>query len=278
MELEIFRTMWGVEQPRRDALERVAAEGYAGVEDGLPAPKERSAYAADLAAADLHYISILLLEGATPGEQLDSLKRQLEDVAELDPRFVVCHTGRDAWPIATAISFLAQVLEVERASGFQICHETHRERVLYTPWQTRELLQELPELKLCCDYSHWVVVAERLLDDQEETLKLCAERCLHLHARVGFEEGPQVPDPAAPEFATHLKTHQRWWDQIWRAQEARGMTATTLTPEYGPWPYLPSLPYTRAPLADLWSISRWQAGRERIRFESGSWSPGSVRD
>ena len=46
------------------------------------------------------------------------------------------------------------------------------------------------------DFSHWVCVCERLIEDQIDIVRQCAERCLHVHARVGYEEGPRSPNRA----------------------------------------------------------------------------------
>ncbi len=128
--------------------------------------------------------------------------------------------------------------------------------------------ERFENLKLCCDFSHWVCVCERLIDDQTAIIAQCAQRAIHLHARVGYEEGPQVPDPRAPEYRQHLEAHERWWDIIWSAQKQRGMEESTLTPEFGPPPYLHTLAYTGTPVAKLWEICNWQAKRQAERFAS----------
>jgi hypothetical protein len=128
------------------------------------------------------------------------------------------------------------------------------------------LISRFDTLRLCADFSHWVCVGERLLEDQDDILQRCAQRTIHLHARVGYEEGPQVPDPRAPEYQRHCEAHERWWEWIWAAQAARGDTETTLTPEFGPPAYLQTLPYTNVPVANLWDICDWQAQRQAEKF------------
>jgi hypothetical protein len=39
-----------------------------------------------------------------------------------------------------------------------------------------------------------------------------------------------------------------------------------MTPEFGPDGYLHSLPFTGAPVADLWQINTWMARRQKERF------------
>jgi hypothetical protein len=40
-----------------------------------------------------------------------------------------------------------------------------------------------------------------------------------------------------------------------------------MTPEFGPDGYLHTLPYTKAPVADLDNINRWMAYRQRENYE-----------
>jgi hypothetical protein len=127
-------------------------------------------------------------------------------------------------------------------------------------------LEALPEVKLCADLSHWVCVCERLLQTEAEIVALAARHTHHIHARVGYEQGPQVPDPRAPEYADHLRAHEQWWDLIWQSQRERGLESSTLTPEFGPPAYLHTMPGTQRPVADLWEICEWQADRQRNRF------------
>jgi len=87
-----------------------------------------------------------------------------------------------------------------------------------------------------------------------------------VQCRVGYEQGPQVPHPAAPEYRYALLAHQRWWAQVWQAQRAQGREVTTMTPEFGPNGYLQAAPFTGMPAGDLWEINRWVADTERRHF------------
>ena len=121
-------------------------------------------------------------------------------------------------------------------------------------------------MRLCCDFSHWCCATESLLHHSTAELELAIGRCIHVHARVGYEEGTQVPDPAAPEYARQLEAHEGWWDRIWQAHKARGEAFMTLTPEFGPPGYLHTLPYTNVPVADLDKVCQWMADRQVSRF------------
>ncbi|PYE50519.1 sugar phosphate isomerase/epimerase family protein [Deinococcus yavapaiensis] len=271
MDLFVFRPLWGVATPLRDALPAFRAQGYRGVEAPLPDVAHASGFKALVREHDLEYIPLIFTSDLGDGApnfkaHLDSFQRELDVALTFAPTLVNVHAGVDHWSEREADAFFAGALDVERNAPVPVAFETHRGRTLFTPWATRRLVETFPDLRLTADFSHWVCVCERLLDDQLDTFHRIAPHVVHIHARVGFEEGPQVSDPRAPEFDLHLKTHERWWTLVWEAQRARGAQRSTLTPEFGPPPYQPVLPYTRAPVAPLADICDWMANRQAERF------------
>jgi len=268
VELKLFRHLWGLDEPWETAFPKIRAAGYAGIESGLPQPGDEARFRDLLAAHQFAFIAQIFTTGADVQAHVTSFRSQLARAATFAPVLVNCHGGRDAWTAAEGQQFYAAALTVEREAPVAVAHETHRGRILYNPWIARDLLQRFPDLKLSCDFSHWVCVAERLLTTEGEIVALAAERALHVHARVGYEEGPQVPDPRMPQFAAHLAAHEAWWDMVWDSQAARGMTVTTLTPEFGPPLYQHTLPPDGVPVGDLAEICDWQAARQAQRFAS----------
>ncbi len=281
MRLDVFRSLWGVPGAWEASFPRIAGAGFVGVELRVPTDDARAADRRRLAELLTGHGFGLIAEvsacgyviprrDATPEEHLADLRRQIPRALELGPRFINGYHGCDAWSWDEHRRFFAGFLALEREFGIPMTVETHRGRSLFNPWITRDLLREFP-LKLTCDFSHWCVVAERLLDSELPIIAQCAEHCWHIHARVGYDQGPQVPDPRAPEFADEVAAHERWWDLCWRAQERAGRAGMTLTPEFGNEGYLHHLPYTNVPVADLWDVCTWQGGRQRERFAAGAW-------
>ena len=199
---------------------------------------------------------------------LVSLREQIEECADDAPLLINSHSGLDRWSASEMEDFFGGALELEHQFGIPLTHETHRRRCLGTPWATATVLAKFPSLKLTADLSHWVCVCERLLEDFNDLLSQVARQTWHVHARVGHEQGPQVPDPRVPEWAPQLAAHEAWWDRIWSAQRERSQPVSTLTPEFGPPPYLWTWPHTRAPAADLPAVCDWMALRQRLRFRS----------
>jgi hypothetical protein len=266
MKLIIFRHLWGVTGAWEDLLPGFKRAGYRGIESALPSPKECKRFRSVLQRHRLEFIPQIFSRGKTVADHLESLREQIAAAKTFAPRFINAHSGEDVFTDDESIRFFEGALRLEAESVVSIAHETHRGRILFNPWITSRLLTRFPHLKLCCDFSHWVCVCERLINDQVGIIRQCAEHCLHLHARVGYEQGPQVSDPRAPEYQRHLQAHEAWWRLVWRAQERRGARVSTLTPEFGPPPYQHTLPFTGLPVSALEEICDWQARRQAVNF------------
>lgn len=266
MQLQAVRHLWGVETPIAQAFPKFKEEGYTAIECPL---REDAEFFTLLTQHGFEYVAMAFTGGATVAEHVKSFRTQLEQAVKVGAKQLTVHSGRDAFSLADAEAFYKEVVAIEKDAPIAVGHETHRGRVFYNPWVTRDLLEKFPSLKLCVDFSHWVCLAERLnWDDAEGSiLKLCADRTLHLHTRVGYEEGPQVPDPSAGEYKRHVETHLGWWGTIFKNQQARGVKTATFTPEFGPPGYLHTLPHTNVPVANLWNVCNWIAGRVKETFE-----------
>lgn len=274
MDLKCFKTLWGHEGSLEEAIASARADKFDGIEGQSPSSAEsRKTFRNRLSDAGLDYIAEICTAGsyvpdrhATPADHLESFRRQANTALECHPLFLTVIAGCDAWPFSQSVDFFAAALQIAEGLGVIASFETHRSRSMFHPWIARDLLLELPPLRLTCDFSHWCCVCERLLDTEPEILALCAERAHHIHARVGYDQGPQVPHPAAPEYHTALEAHERWWKLIWESQIARGQAVSTMTPEFGPDGYLHCMPFTRKPVAGLIEINLWMKTRERQRF------------
>jgi hypothetical protein len=277
--------MWGAPAGIEAALEQTVAAGFDGIEGPVPASSmERRRLRGLLDARGLGWIAEvttgLWLGGPddwwvpapdlTVADHLEELRAGAEHAADLGAWFVTTMCGYDAWSLAQNVDFFGAALKIQDQVGIPIHFETHRCRSLFNPWITRDLLRHFPAMTITCDFSHWCVVAERLIDTEEEILRLCAERAAHVHGRVGWAQGAQVPDPREPRFQRALEAHERWWSMVWEAQRRRGLATSTMNIEWGPDGYTPLLPYTEMPMVDRWEIIRWMAARQRSRFADGT--------
>jgi sugar phosphate isomerase/epimerase len=246
-----------METPSLEAsLRQIRQAGFDGVELGVPdepgkcAPLRRLLDELGLAVIVQQWTS-----GNTPAEHADSFERQYERALPLKPLYVNSHTGKDYYPLKENLVVFDRASRLERVSGVPVVHETHRGRALFSTPSTNALLAERPELRLTADFSHWCCVHESLLEDQAAVLRRPIERSYHIHARVGYSQGPQIPDPRAPEWESTRQTHLVWWQTIIEQRRKEGCPVLPICPEFGPPPYMITLPHTRQPIADLWEVN-----------------------
>jgi sugar phosphate isomerase/epimerase len=270
MKPTFFCPRWGSESfSPAEFLSRVREAGYDGVEvglaDGDTAADEVIALAkeAGLPVITQHWQTMTV----DFPRHLDEFEARLRRAASSTPLFINSHTGRDCFSLEQNLAVFAVADKVSAETGVAVCHETHRGRCLHTPWRTAELLRARPSTRLVLDMSHWCNVCESLCEDQEETIIALIRSVDHIHGRVGHAQGAQVSDPRAPEWREAVEVHVRWWQCVAAAKHAAGAESLTITPEFGPPPYLPVLPWTQSPVAPQWDINLHMMNmlRDRLR-------------
>lgn len=265
-ELLIFATNWGYEGNWDQFCTKIKKLGYDGAEAWYPNDEtDRKEF---LAAFQKYGLKFGFLVGGSDKEHqkhLQQFKVSLEGAASLNPVYINCHSGRDHFTFEQNKMFIDLTSSVNERTGVPVYHETHRSRILYAAPVARQFMDKIPALRLTLDISHWCNVHESLLDDQQETIALALSRTGHIHARIGHQEGPQVNDPRAPEWKNAVSAHFAWWDRVVEQKRKEGRRLTILT-EFGPADYMPSLPYTRQPVADQWEINKHMLDTLRSRY------------
>jgi hypothetical protein len=163
-------------------------------------------------------------------------------------------TGKDFFTIEQNSALIEAAMNVSKQTGIQVVHETHRNKFSFAAHVAKQYLEQIPDLKITLDASHWVCVAESFLEDQQEAMQLAIERTEHLHARVGYTCGPQIPDPRVPEWQHALNMHLRWWDKV-AARKKNEQALLTITPEFGPYPYMVHMPGNTQPICNQWDVN-----------------------
>lgn len=279
MHLKRFKTLWGHEGSLAQAVDQVNEAGFDGIECPAPETVEAAqAFGETLSQHGLLWIQEICTAGsyvprrnATVQDHLADFETKLRSAKKtgLKPAFVNAMAGCDAWPVNDSVSFFSEAQNIADRLGIPVSFETHRGRSFFTPWNTVAILEKLPDIDVTCDFSHWAVVCERLPHIEWDCIVRTARQARHIHSRVGYDQGPQVPHPAAPEYADALASHQACWEAVWQSQFERGLEYTSMTPEFGTDGYLHLLPFTQAPVADLWSLNRWIGEEELAHF--GRW-------
>ena len=142
--------------------------------------------------------------------------------------------GADSWSEQQSLDYFTEVApHTEGPHGVTVSHESHRGRALANPFVAHRLCEQLPELQLTLDASHWMVVCERLLGTGNEyeaqvtslaisILTVCSQvlqelcgRVAHMHCRIGSPQAPQlatIPDEHSPSFYSEAAfTHYQLW-------------------------------------------------------------------
>lgn len=268
-ELLILATNWGFKGNMDEFCAAAKKEGYNGAELWWPENENEQKELFD--ALKKHGLQVGFLYGAwqsTPKENLGTFQKNIDAALSNKyqrPLYINCHSGKDYFSFEQNKPFIDYTTTKTKETGIPIYHETHRGRILFAANIAKEFIQKIPELRLTFDVSHWCNVHESLLEDQKETIDLALERTEHIHARIGFAEGPQVNDPRAPEWENAVKAHFAWWDKVVQRKQKNGERLTILT-EFGPPDYLPALPYTRQPVADQWAINVYMMNLLRKRY------------
>ena len=265
MQLKVYKSLWGMAGTLDTQFQRIRSAGYDGVESASSEIKDHLYFRQLLAEHSFDYVALVYTEGP---DHLEEFRRLVSSAMDLGPKKIVAHVGRDTMSYVKQVRFLEACLRLEEEIGMPIAHETHRRRPLFSPMQTVAILRELPDLKLNVDFSHWCCVTESLLEDHADAVSLATLQAIHIHGRVGYENGPQVPDPSVPEWQRCVAAHESWWNLVIAAHKERGEFELTFVPEYGPPTYMQTNPSTGQPVSELWDVCLWSADRFRKQFEA----------
>ncbi len=253
--LKVLATNWGFPGDHAAFCTKAKSLGYDGFEVWVPGDtKSRDELIRESEKQGLQYGFLTGGSDPDPVKHAEQFKAMVVRAAEGKPLYINCHSGKDHFSFEQNRALMEFTAEISAKTGVPIYHETHRGRTLFAAHIARKFIEAIPSLRLTFDVSHWCNVAESLLVDQADTLALALERVGHIHARIGHPEGPQVNDPRAPEWDDAVKAHFAWWDKVAERKKREGSIMTVLT-EFGPPDYMPTLPYTRQPLADQWDVN-----------------------
>lgn len=270
MTIKFFCPRWGNTQSWNDFLLQVKQAGYNGIEAGI---------APDITPAELDSIYNLSAQhglevigqhystyDADFNRHYDNYCSWFEMMSPYPSVRINTQTGKDFFTFEQNKQLVDFTVTYSEKYNMPLSHETHRNKFTFAAHITKEYLQRLDYLRLTLDLSHWVNVAESYLEDQQEAVDLAISRTDHLHARVGYPEGPQVPDPRVPEWQGALNHHLAWWDKVIATKKAAGASQFTIAPEFGPYPYMVPLPFTQQPITNQWEVNKFMMELLRERY------------
>jgi sugar phosphate isomerase/epimerase len=257
--VEFYCPRWGSENIDLPTFMRsVKTEGYAGVEYAIPNAASQKDLDGVFELAAQFGLKIIpqfyeptLLDF---NHHYNIFENWFEKLKGYPVAKINSQTGRDYFCFEQNKILIDFTLAFQASTGIETLHETHRQKCLFAAHIAKDYLQKIPELKVTLDASHWVCVSESYLADQTEAMDLAISRAGHIHARVGHPQGPQVSDPRAAEWSSAVQIHLNWWKAI-ANRFMQAEQVLTITPEFGPVPYMSVCPYTKKPLINQRQIN-----------------------
>ncbi len=264
MKIKYTCTHWGSEHLDAETfIDKIKLNGYDGVEINLPEQgtflNEFLSELDDSFEKNPNFIFIpqqlITPENETVDEFIKRMEKNLLRLISYHPSYIHSHTGTDFFTFEDNCRIIDACMNLSAKTGIRILHETHRGRFSFHAATLLPYLVKFPELELVGDFSHFCVVSESLLHNQHDILKQIIPHVSHIHARIGYSQGPQVNDPFAPEWSSHISVFDGWWNEIINLKKEKGWSEFVITPEFGPAPYMPAMPFTLQPLGNQWEIN-----------------------
>jgi sugar phosphate isomerase/epimerase len=274
MNVKFFCPRWGSENLSWDELlVKIKNEGYDGVEYGIANETTSDELSDVWEKIDNYQLEVIPQHYGTYDadftKHYDRYCAWLELVKPFPAIKIDSQTGKDFFTFEQNKQLVDAAVKHTQDCGVEVYHETHRNKFTFAAHITKDYLERIPYLKITLDASHWVNVAESYLEDQQEAMAIAIQRTEHIHARVGYPEGPQISDPRAPEWKEALDVHIAWWDKILNRKKAENPDAVvTITPEFGPYPYMVHMPHSQTPIADQWAVNKHMKDILKERYQN----------
>jgi sugar phosphate isomerase/epimerase len=277
MKIKFFCPRWGFENiPWETFLADVKDAGYAGIE-WFPF-SEKSDYQKVIKLLQQHELEFCIVMAVLKHyekfeDYLSVLKDQLFELAAIRnddyvPLHITAQTGREYYTSEQIEKILACCKEISKQTKIPVYQETHRNKWAFAAHAVRPLLEKHPDLPLTLDVSHWFCVSESYLEDQQATVEMAIKHARHIHARIGHTQGPQVWEPLAPEYAEALEAHLKIWDKWIQTKLKEGATYCTITPEFGPPPYMVFANREGSPNQEQWRLNYWMKSFLEKRYNA----------
>jgi hypothetical protein len=166
-----------------------------------------------------------------------------------------------------AVPVIRQWMAEAKKADISMLFETHRDSLLNDLYYTLQVIDLVPEIRLCADLSHFVVDREMrdpISEVDQGYIDRILERSDCFQGRIANREQVQI-QIGFPQHQEWVGIFRRWWKRgmrAWRARNAQDAVLIFLC-ELGPPPYAIT-DANHHELSDRWeealTIRRWVEG------------------
>lgn len=243
--LEIYQSLWGMQlrsphEPERtpqQCFAMIAEAGFDGVcidpaVDEIPLMRELQPLYEE------HGLRCMV--NAFPATE-DDMQPLLELANELGATLVNVISGVMPIRPEDAVAVVQRWMQQAEAANMPLLFETHRDGLLNDLYFTLQLMELMPDMRLCADLSHFVVDRELrapVPQRDQRFIESVLERSDCLQGRVASREQIQV-QINFPQHQQWVEIFKAWWQYgmaSWRERSGTDATLPFLC-ELGPPPY-----------------------------------------
>ncbi len=271
--LDIYTSLWamqphdetGITRPIEEICEMVAGAGFTGMALDLGASDVAAARAAQPHLARSGLTPLIV---AFP-KSTESLRDTLIMAKDFGSPFVdvigqVMPLDQDE-----AAQVIRRWIEMSDEIGMPIQFETHRNCITNDLYATLNLMEAVPQMRICADLSHYVVDREFWHPLSERDLGLMSrvlERSDSFQGRVASRQQIQL-QLEFPQHQKWVKLFKGWWREGFESWRARNATGSCLfLCELGP----PEYAMTDAQGREM--SNRWQEALTIKSWVEGIWA------
>ena len=257
--LKVFQSLWAMELRSPDRPERTVEETFRMVADagydGLCIDPSVPEIPGSIKLKPLYReFGLECMMNAFPYQRGD-MKPLYALGNELDASLVNIISGVMPIRPEEAVPVIHQWMDEAKSAGLPMLFETHRDSLLNDLYYTLQVLDLVPEMRLCADLSHFVVDRE-MRDPISATDKAYIDTILArsdcFQGRIANREQVQI-QIGFPQHQAWVEIFRQWWKQgiaSWRARNPDDATLIFLC-ELGPPPYAIT-DGNRQELSDRW--------------------------
>lgn len=258
----VYQSLWGMELRHPEKPEHSTDENFRMVAeagfDGMcidPAADEIEQFRLLQPHFEEHALGCMV--NAFP-HRVKDLKPLLELARDFNACLVNVIGGVMPVTVAGAVPVIYRWMEDAESIGMPLLFETHRDSLLNDLYYTLQVIDSVPEIRLCADLSHFVVDREfraPVPERDQAYIRRVLERSDCFQGRVASREQIQV-QIGFPQHRVWVDIFKDWWTQgmrLWRQQNADDATLVFLC-ELGPPPYAMT-DGLRHELSDRWQES-----------------------